>query len=304
MKEHSIEVPGLLFSVSFGFLAKIVARRLRQRFSLATHTQCLWLRCAGLVGLLFLCSLVETTWGQPVLAPSEPTSAPRPEQDAAALAPPGVASSADANLLSDLTAREHPWGRFQPKSWIHTQAISRTTVPGQPGSTRIVSIRETKTTLESVDLDGVTLKTESTLGVGGKQIKSAPLTERFDFFQQPITSDVVVRNAGTGKLLVNQLVIPCKKRVYEKKNATEKLTTTLWFSTQLYPYVLRAETVLTALPTENEPMEFELRRTIFEVYESSAFLPRAANCMTTPALWNPAREQVTILIVRPCGSHL
>jgi hypothetical protein len=177
----------------------------------------------------------------------------------------------DGDILAVLTERENPWGRFPLKSWIHTQTISWTAQDGPFGTERIASVRETKTTLESMEADGITLKKEVTRNMGGKQIKAAPQVERFDFYREPMEADAVAKNVGTGKLLINNLVIPCKKRVYEKQNDSEKRTTTLWFTTQLYPYVLRAETVLVALPTENSPLERELRRSVMEVYESSSF---------------------------------
>ena len=196
-----------------------------------------------------------------------PTLAPQQENDSSVLPKPETTSSPDADAFSPLTAQEHPWGRFRPKSWICMQTVIWTVQDNE----RIASVRETKTTLESIEKDGVTLKKVATLNIGGKRIETAPLVERFDFYREPMENDVVGKNAGSGKLLVNNLVIPCKKRVYEYKGTTEKRITTLWYTTQLYPYVLRVESILTALPSETVPEERILRRSVTEVFESSSF---------------------------------
>lgn len=166
-----------------------------------------------------------------------------------------------------LTAQEHPWGRFAPKTWVCTQTLTWTHQENQ----QTVQVRDTKTTLESVDKDGVTLKSTTTVHAGGRRIESAPTLHRFDFFQEPIRDNARIENGGEGKLIINNMVIPCKKRIYEHKEGTEKQKTVVWYSTQLYPYVLYVENVLSRLPNEGETEEKILRRSVTEVLESSSF---------------------------------
>ncbi len=220
----------------------------------------------------------------PVLAPPEPrmdaekkqadTQPPQtssvPTTTGPADQPPGVASTATMRNRSELSAQEHPWGAFLPKSWVHTQTTSWTTQAGQAAGARTLSVRESKTSLESVEPNGVTLKKTQTLTMGGKQVQTTPQIKRYDFYQELMEPGMTARQEGTGKLLINNLVIPCQKRVYEQKSDTERRTTTLWYTTQLYPYIFRAETALVALPTESEPVERVLRKSLMEVYESAA----------------------------------
>ncbi len=217
---------------------------------------------------------------------------------------PGTEEDTGSDVLAVLTEQDHPWGRFPQHSWIHTQTISWSAQDGQRFGERIASVRETKTTLESIDTDGVTLKKEVMLTMGGKQVKTAPQVERFDFYREPIETGVIARNIGTGKLLVNNLVIPCKKRVYEKQSATEKRTTTLWFTTQLYPYVLRSETVLRALPLEQSPLERELRRSITEVYESSSFHLRGNQDGSYRYRTKTTESNMTTIVDASCSRYI
>lgn len=166
-----------------------------------------------------------------------------------------------------LTAQEHPWGRFALKTWVCMQTVTWTHQEDQ----QTMLIRDSKTTLDSVDKDGVTLKTTTTVHAGGRRIETAPTTYRFDFYQQPIREKVRIDGGGEGKLAINNMIVPCKKRIYDWADATEKQKTVVWYSTQLYPYVLRIESVLSRLPTEAEPEEKILRRSVSEVLESSSF---------------------------------
>lgn len=166
-----------------------------------------------------------------------------------------------------LTSWEHPWGRFAPTSWCCMQTITWTSQDGR----RIGTVGETRTTLDSIEEDGITLREVSTVEVGGKRIQTAAKKNRFDFFQQRMTEETKISDAEPTKLLIGNLVVPCEVRVYETSTSSGNLRVTLWYSTRLYPYILRTERILRSVPTEKEPEEKILSQTVREVVDSDAF---------------------------------
>jgi hypothetical protein len=199
-----------------------------------------------------------------------------------------------------LTASEHPWGRFLPQSWVCLQKITRTNHEGY----RMVDVRETKTTLQSIDPDGVTLQDVLTIGAGGKRTENPPNIRRFDFFQQPIQDEVSIRNASPTKLMIDHLVVPCEVRIYEQTTPSGKRKTTVWYSTQLYPYVLRSENVLRSIPTDKEPEERILDMTITEVLETSAFHLRKSKFGTYRLRTTQKSGNVTTITEASCSRHV
>jgi hypothetical protein len=199
-----------------------------------------------------------------------------------------------------LTALEHPWGRFAPQSWVCVQKITWTNREGY----RTADVRELKTTLQSVDPDGVTLQDVLTTGTGGKQTENAPIIRRFDFFQQPVQEGVQIRNAAPTKLIIDHLVVPCEVRIYEQTTPAGKRKTTIWYSTQLYPYVLRSENVLRSIPTDKEPEERILDMTITEVLESSAFHLRKSKLGTYRLRTTQKSGNVTTITEMSCSRHV
>jgi hypothetical protein len=200
-----------------------------------------------------------------------------------------------------LTALEHPWGHFAPQSWVCLQKITWTNREGHHPTT---DVREIKTTLQSVDFDGVTLQDVQTIGTGSKQTENAPIIRRFDFFQQPIQEGGQIRNAAPTKLIIDHLIIPCEVRIYEQTTPAGKRKTTIWYSTQFYPYVLRSENVLRSIPTDKEPEERILDMTITEVLESSAFHLRKSKRGTYRLRTTQKSGNVAIISEASCSRHV
>lgn len=171
------------------------------------------------------------------------------------------------DAVSLLGAKEHPWGRFPVSSWNRVQTITQITRNGKTSQ----SIKETKTTLKSVDKDGITLEESSIVGFGGRQIETAPTRKRFDFFQQPIAEGVLVADVQPEKLVVDHLIVPCEKRVYRYSVPSGNIKTTVWYSTQIYPYIFRVEQIHRSHPTNRQEQPQVLNQSTTEVLESTAF---------------------------------
>lgn len=207
---------------------------------------------------------------------------------------------AQSEAPSPLSALEHPWGRFQPSSWCRTQTITWTVQDGK----RVRNVNETKTILESVDQDGITLKEISSVDAGGKWIETAPVTKRFDFFGEPVREGTFVSRGEPEKLIVDNLIVPCEKRIYESTTSTGREKTTIWYSTQIYPYVFRVEKILRAAPGKGTREDTILSRSTTEVLESSAFQIRKSKLGTYKIRKIRKSGNMTTVTETSCSRHL
>lgn len=201
---------------------------------------------------------------------------------------------------SPLSAPEHPWGRFQPSSWCRTQTITWTQHDGK----RVRNVNETKTVLESVERNGLTLKETASVDAGGKWIETAPVMKRFDFFGEPIREGTLVSRGEPEKLIVDSLIVPCEKRIYESTTSTGREKTTIWYSTQIYPYVFRVEKILRAAPGKGGREDAILSRSTTEVLESSAFQIRKSKSGTYKTRKIRKSGNMTTVTETSCSRHV
>jgi hypothetical protein len=248
----------------------------------------------GSVSLMYGQTVSENKKNSEKLGENQPASPVPP------VSPISPASTEPVVVVPVLTALEHSWGHFAPQSWVRLQ---KTTWTNQNGL-RIANVRETKTTLQSVEANGVTLQEVITVDMVGKRVENAPVIRRFDFFQQPIQDYIRIRNAPLSKLIVENQVVPCEVRIYELVTTAGKRTVTVWYSTQLYPYVLRIENVLRSLPTEKEPNERILEMAVTEVLETSAFRLRRSKNGTYRLRTTQKSGNVTAVTDSACSWHI
>lgn len=201
---------------------------------------------------------------------SEPTLAPGAALPAENGTLPSGPETASEVPFSVLTVREHPWGCFYPGSWRHLQTVTWTAQVNQQTG----QIKETKTTLISADEEGVTLEEAGSVMMGKGWLQSTPQKKRYDFYQEPIADGVEVKLLPPHKLSVGNLIVPCERRTYQQETPFGKQKTTLWYTTQVYPYVFRVERVLRSLPTDKDPEERILNQSVTEVLDTSAFYLR------------------------------
>ena len=168
-----------------------------------------------------------------------------------------------------LTANEHPWGRFLPNSWCIVQTVTVSNIDN-----RVVQSSQTvRTTLLSVDEGSVTLQETETLELSGRVVEKRPQTVRYDFFKEPIQDGVQIRQEPLVKMEIggNRKVVPsCAVRVYEQQTSGGMLTTTIWYTPHIYPYVLRVERILRSTPDGENAGGQILRRSVMLVQETSA----------------------------------
>jgi len=167
-----------------------------------------------------------------------------------------------------LTANAHPWGRFLPNSWCVVHTVTTTTLEGQA----VKSTQTIKTTLQAVDANGVTLQEEETLELGGRIVERIPQAVKYDFLNEPIQEKVQIRQGPSAKLEIekNRKVVPCNSRIYEQQASGGHLTTTVWYTPDVYPYVLRVEKILRSSSDGESTGGQIIRHSVMLVQETSA----------------------------------
>ncbi|MDR0327824.1 MAG: hypothetical protein LBI05_05965 [Planctomycetaceae bacterium] len=170
-----------------------------------------------------------------------------------------------------LTANEHPWGTFPPKSWCIVQTVTVSNVDGRA----VQSNQTVKTVLDSIDGEGITLQETETLELGGKKVEKKPQTIKYDFFRERIQENVQVQRGPPVKLMLNnKKVVPCEVRIYTQQTSSGHLTTTIWYSPFVYPFVLRVERIQRSSPSGDNSEGQIVRRSVTLVQETSALQKR------------------------------
>ena len=204
-----------------------------------------------------------------------PSAEKKTTSDSSKTAPPPIPAetspalvAADPNLLS-LEALEHPWGTFLPETFARIRMTTTTFKDDQ----LLRNTSETLTVLESVGPASVKLKYMRAIELGSKRFNANPQVCEFDFYQQQVVPGQTIKNLKNAVYQIGPHRISCSVRQYELVTADWKQVTTVWYSKSVYPFVLRTETIKSALPTTTEPQEKVLSSTVVSVVETSAFSP-------------------------------
>ena len=104
-----------------------------------------------------------------------------------------------------ITRKHHPWGRFAPGAW---KLVRVDTYEGDAKA--VTSSTETKTTLQSLAADGVSLMIEVAVEVGGKQFETQPQVVKQGFDGELCTPGAVIKDLGPGQVTVQGRKIDCR----------------------------------------------------------------------------------------------
>jgi hypothetical protein len=144
-----------------------------------------------------------------------------------------------------LTREMHPWGRFDKGAWRSFQVVTESF--DERGAVANTSVTETRTTLEDMAADGVTLRVEAVVQVAGKERDAEPQLIKQGFHGELANGNLTVRDLGTAELTIDGRRIPCKVEQLETTGPHSKTTTKVYYSSSLVPYVLKREGVTTDL---------------------------------------------------------
>jgi hypothetical protein len=143
-----------------------------------------------------------------------------------------------------LTEDEHPWGRVG----IGSSIVTQTTVITNAAESPVISVQKIETTLVAADNDSITLQEAETIEMGNKTVKKEPQTKCYDFWQEPLIGGVRIKIGEPVKLIIDKKTVPCEVRIYEQTVQGGTKTTTVWWNSSFFPYVLRTERVLRGMP--------------------------------------------------------
>ena len=141
----------------------------------------------------------------------------------------------------------HPWGHFSKGAWRYSRVTTESF--DERGAVASTSITETKTTLQDLGADGVTLRLEAAVEVAGKERDGEPQIVKQGFRGESPADKVTVQDLGAAEVTIDGLRIPCKVEQYEATGPQSKSTTKTFYSTTVAPYVLKRQTTTTDLET-------------------------------------------------------
>jgi hypothetical protein len=166
-----------------------------------------------------------------------------------------VASSAWGDTPGP-SRKHHPWGRCSPGAWkivsVVTQSIDEQGMVGPRSTT------ETKTTLTDIDDDGVTLEVRTIVEAGGRRFDREPQQLRQGIQGEPIGGDLKVKDLGAGSVTIENTKISCRVAQLEFTCASSKTVTTVHYSDNFVPYVLKRQSVTSSLDGSNVLSETDM----------------------------------------------
>lgn len=142
-----------------------------------------------------------------------------------------------------ISRRHHPWGCFEVGAWTRVRVVTQDFKENET----LISVTETKTTLKELADDGVTLLVESAAEVGGKPLRIEPKTVKQGWHGELADRDVQVTQLGNGEVVIRNRRVPCKIQQNVVVGPTEKTTTKIYYSDTVEPFILKRESVTTAL---------------------------------------------------------
>jgi hypothetical protein len=136
-----------------------------------------------------------------------------------------------------ISARHHPWGRFQPGAWKLVRVVCESL--DERGDVVSTSTTETKTTLTGVESDAVLLEVEVAIEVAGKQFDGQPHCIRQGFHGDLAGPDVKTRPARAAQLQIEDQRIDCYTQEVESVGTDSRTVTTVYYNDSLPPFLLK-----------------------------------------------------------------
>jgi len=157
-----------------------------------------------------------------------------------------------------ISAKFHPWGQFKPGAWKTVRVVTETL--NEQGQVVSTSTTDTKTTLVDLDHDGVTLEIQTCMEVAGKRFEAEPQTVKQGFHGELLGAGLQSGDSTAGEVTIEGKKIPCQVQQWQSDVAGGKNKTTIYYSAEVPPYILKRESILTDAEGKNE-----LSRTLVEV---------------------------------------
>jgi hypothetical protein len=143
----------------------------------------------------------------------------------------------------------HPWGQFEPGAWKLVRVVTESF--NEKGAVTGTNISDSRTTLLDVDDDSIIMEMRVCVEMAGKRFDSEPQTIRQNYFGEPESTALKLKEPTAGQVTIEDRKIPCQIREIESSNTNGKTVTTIYYSNAVPPYVLKRESVTTDLEGKN-----------------------------------------------------
>lgn len=137
---------------------------------------------------------------------------------------------------------QHAWGGFPVNSWKFVRTTSET-LNSQEQVTN-VTVTDTRTTLVAVDAASYTLRNDIVVDVAGRRIATTPQVVKYGFYGESPGKSPTIKRLGEAPLVIDGRSIPCELRQVVLDNDNGKLVSTLHYSPDVAPFILRRESAL------------------------------------------------------------
>jgi hypothetical protein len=143
--------------------------------------------------------------------------------------------------------QRHPWGRFEPGAWKLVRVVTETF--DDQGTVASTSTTETRTTLNQIDPDGVTLLVEVVVEIGGRRLIAEPQRIKQGFYGELAGQQVTLSDGGPATVTIDGRGYPCRIEQTECSTASARIVTKTCYSATVAPYALKLDSVTTDLRT-------------------------------------------------------
>ena len=160
----------------------------------------------------------------------------------------GLCTTLGLGQETGVSGEHHPWGSFEVGAWKRVRVVSETFEGDEAVTT---TITETKTTLEKIEDDGVTLRIEVAVELGRERFESDPQIVRQGWHGEMLGQNIETSRLGEGEVKVQgrfgrQYSVPCKIEQVVVNGPSGKTTTKIFFSDMFEPHVFKRESVKTS----------------------------------------------------------
>jgi len=159
-----------------------------------------------------------------------------------------------------LPISQHRWAKFLPGAWSKVRVITDSI--DSDGMVTHTTVTYRTSTLVDVASNRYSLKNVTTVEVAGKRMEAKPQIVQYDLLDNLASQALVLREGGTANLVIEQRSVPCHLYLTESTTATRKDFTTLYYSAEIAPYLLKRQSRATD-PTSDATIE----ETIEEVHQ-------------------------------------
>jgi hypothetical protein len=152
-----------------------------------------------------------------------------------------------------IQARHHPWASFPVGAWKLSKVETETL--DHSGAVVERSVVETRTTLDELTDNQITLRIEVTLDVAGKRIAMDPQIVRQGYLGEEPDAASEIKNLGKGQVTIDGRTIDCQIIEVSVTTSGARTINRTYYSDTVAPFVLKTETRTVDLATESESGE-------------------------------------------------